>query len=110
MTGTTIPSLYEKERWNYPTLVYTLPVSLGAYTVNLKFAELYNNAAGQRVFNIDINGTTVLTNFDVFAQTGGEFKAIDKSFSVNATNGQIMITLTSVIGSPAINAIEVVPQ
>src|SRR5262249_1046864 len=43
----------------------------GSYTVRLDFAELVATGPGQRVFNVTINGTQVLTNFDIFAEAGG---------------------------------------
>ena len=42
----------------------------GKYSVTLKFAELYWTAKGGRVFNVAINGTTVLSNFDIFFHCG----------------------------------------
>src|SRR5580698_2331423 len=71
--------VYQTER--YGDFTYTIPnLTAGAsYTVNLSFAEIYWTAAGKREFNVLINGTQVLTNFDVFATAGGENIAIVKS-------------------------------
>ncbi len=49
--------------------------------MTLKFAEPVWSAKGKRVFNVTINGTKVLSNFDIFAAAGGEFKAVDKTFT-----------------------------
>ena len=35
--------------------------------VTLYFAETYLTAAGQRLFSVSINGTTVLSSFDIYA-------------------------------------------
>ena len=75
--------------------------------MKLKFAEIYFGGAGQRVFNIVINGTTVQPNFDVVAAAGGPFIAIDKTYPVNVTAGQITISLVSVVENPKISAIEI---
>jgi thermitase len=94
----------------YGTFTYTFPVANGNYTVILKFAELYFNAAGQRQFNVALNGTQVLTNFDIFAQAGGEFLAMDRSFPVTVTNGQIQIQFTNGAANyPMVNGIEIDP-
>ncbi len=47
---------------------YTIPglTSGSTYTVLLHFAETYFSAAGNREFNVAINGTTVLTNLDIY--------------------------------------------
>src|SRR5271155_4426493 len=48
---------------------YTIPgLTAGAqYSVLLHFAETYFTAAGDREFNVAINGTSVLTNLDIYA-------------------------------------------
>jgi len=89
---------------------YTVPVSNGNYTVNLKFAEVSRTAAGQRTFNVALNGVAVLTNFDVFAAVGGEFRAITESFPVSVVNGQVVIQFTAGNDWPLVNAIEIVPR
>jgi hypothetical protein len=105
ITGTADPALYRDER--YGTFSYQFPVVNGAHTVTLKFAELYFSSAGNRKFNVSINGQTVLTNFDIVAAAGSGLKAIDQQFSVNVTNGQIVIQLTPVVNVPTLNAIEI---
>jgi hypothetical protein len=82
-------------------------VANGKYTVNLKFAELYFGSAGQRVFNIAINGQTVASNFDIVAAAGGSAKAVDRLFQVDVTGGRITIQMTSTVDDPAVNAIEI---
>jgi len=104
--GTTAQALYQNQRWSNDALTYQIPVANGTYTVNLKFAELYFTSAGQRVFNIVINGQTVVNGFDMVAAAGGAGKAIDKSFQVSVTGGVITITLNPSVQQPAINAIE----
>jgi parallel beta-helix repeat protein len=107
IANATTPALYQTLRWNSSTLGYQFTVANGAYTVNLKFAELYYGSAGQRVFNVAINGQTVLTNFDIVAQAGGPFRAVDRAFPVNVTNGIISIQFNSSVDDPQVNAIEI---
>ena len=59
----------------------------------LDFAsDWYVTAAGQRQFNVSINGTQVLTNFDIFATAGGKDKAIQETFTATANaSGQIAV-------------------
>src|SRR5262249_43927612 len=45
-------------------------------TVTLYFEEHYWTAAGKREFNVIINGSQVLTNFDIFATAGGQYIAV----------------------------------
>jgi hypothetical protein len=60
--------------------------------VGLHFAETYWTAAGNRVFNTSINGTQVLTGFDIFATVGAANKGYIKECTVAAdSGGQIVI-------------------
>jgi len=103
--GTATPALYQTER--YGTFQYQLSVPNGDYTVRLKFAELYFTTPAQRKFNVKINGTQVLTNFDVVAAAGGGLKAVDKDFKVTVTGSEIVIELIPVLTTPTLNAIEI---
>jgi len=93
------------------TVTYTIPgLTAGAsYTVRLHFAELYFSAAGDRVFNVAINGTAVLTNFDIYATAKANFTAVVEQFTATAnSSGQIVIAYTNgTIDQPMINGIEV---
>ena len=107
-TGT--QTLYQSERWNAGTVRYQFTVPNGTYTLNLKFAEIYFTGVGQRVFNIVVNGQTLLPGFDPVAAAGAANRAIDKPFPVTVTNGQIDIQLVSVVSNPKISAIEITQQ
>ncbi|MGO8671361.1 MAG: malectin domain-containing carbohydrate-binding protein, partial [Capsulimonadaceae bacterium] len=78
------------------------------YVVRLHFAETYFNAAGDRTFNVAINGTSVLTNFDIFATSGGENIANVQQFNATSnSSGQIIIVFTLDVNQPQINGIEI---
>ncbi len=110
-SGVTNPApqaVYQSNR--YGNFTYTIPglTASGSYTVRLHFAEEYWTAAGKRVFNVNINGTQVLTNFDIFATAGGEYKAVVEQFSATATgSGTIAIQFVTVTDNAQINGIEV---
>jgi hypothetical protein len=76
--------------------------------VQLYFCETYFTATGKRVFNVSINGTQVLTNFDIFAAAGGQNIANLQQFTVPANaSGQYVITFTSVTNNALISGIEI---
>jgi Malectin domain/Ricin-type beta-trefoil lectin domain/Putative Ig domain len=112
-TGITNPapqSVYQHNR--YGNFTYTIPgLTAGAsYTAQLDFAEEYWTAAGDRTFNVLINGNQVLTNFDIFATAGGEFKAVDEPFTATASStGTIAIQFVSVKDNAQVNGIQVTP-
>ena len=118
VTGVTNPApqgVYRTERWGPTT--YTIPnLSPGAsFTVRLHFNETAVTAAAQRSFNVAINGTTVLTNFDIFATAGAAFKALVEQFPATAdASGKITIAFTKGTNgaphtNPSIRGIEVIP-
>ena len=87
-------AVYQSERWANAT--YTIPnlVSGNSYTVRLHFAETYWATAGKRIFNVLLNGNTVLPAFDIVAAAGSPNRAISEQFTTTATsNGQIVIQL-----------------
>ena len=105
---TPTPQLYQSERYGAPNVHYNFQVPNGTYTVTLKFAEIYFTAAAQRIFNIVINGSIVWSGFDPYVQSVGSNRAVDKSFALNVTNGQIDIRLDSIVSNEKIAAIEIV--
>ena len=98
-TGVTNPApqaVYQTER--YGTLTYTFGgLTPGAnYKVRLHFAEYYWSAANARAFNVAINGTQVLTNYDIFTAAGGKNKAIVREFTSTPNgSGQIIVAFTA---------------
>src|SRR5258708_14039162 len=108
-------SVYRTERW--APFTYTLPhlTPGSSYTVRLHFAETAFAAAGQRAFNIAINGTLVLANFDIFAAAGAEFKAAEKEFTATAdSSGTIAVAFTAGTNgaphtNPSVRGIEIIP-
>ncbi|HLI75689.1 MAG TPA: malectin domain-containing carbohydrate-binding protein, partial [Acidobacteriaceae bacterium] len=70
---------------------------------------LYWSNAGQRVFNVAINGSTVLSNFDIVKAAGANYTANIQQFNATAnSSGQIVISLTNgTADQPLINGIEI---
>ncbi len=103
-------AVYQSER--YGTTTYTLPnlITGAPYTVRLHFAELYQTATGKRRFNVVINGTTALSNFDIYAVAGARYKAVVREFTATPNaSGQIVINLTTVTDNATIGGIEIIP-
>ena len=92
-------------------ITYTLPglTPGGSYVVRLQMAENYWSAAGQRKFNVTINGTSVLSQFDVWVAANASHKAVVRNFNATADgSGNIAVNFSN--GSAdqlEINALEV---
>jgi malectin (di-glucose binding ER protein)/fibronectin type III domain protein len=88
-------AVYQTERFGASTYTFGGFTPGSSHTVALHFAEFFFSAVGQRRFNVLINGTQVLTNFDIIANTGAKNKAIQENFSTVANaSGQIVIQFT----------------
>jgi arabinoxylan arabinofuranohydrolase len=104
-------ALFNNER--YGAISYTIPgfTAGSSYNVTLYFAETYLTAAGGRLFNVSINGASILSSFDIFATAGAQNKAIAKSITTAAdSSGQIVIQFTAATENPKINGIAIVPD
>ena len=102
-------AVYQSARQGVST--YTIPslTSGASYNVRLHFAELYFSAAGGRKFNVAINGTTVLTNFDIYATAGAKDTAVVEQYTATAnSSGDIVVAFTNgTVDQPMINGIEI---
>jgi hypothetical protein len=110
-SGVTSPApqaVYQSNR--YGNFSYVVPgLTAGAnYTVRLHFAEEYWTTAGSRTFNVTINGKQVLTNFDILATAGAEYKAVVEQFTAAAdSTGKMTIQFITVKDNAQVNGIEI---
>lgn len=92
VAGAAPEAVYQTERWG--TMSYTVggfaPGS--QHSVKLHFAEVWLTSAGQRRFNVNINGQRVLTNYDIIAAAGAARRAKVETFTATANaSGRIVI-------------------
>ncbi|MBD0254803.1 MAG: S8 family serine peptidase [Cytophagales bacterium] len=94
---------------------YGLPSGNGTFDVTLHFAETYwgSRAAGgigSRKFNVDAEGVRRLTNYDIFAKTGGAMRAAKETIRVTVSDGVLNLYFSKgTADNPLVSAIEVVP-
>ncbi len=103
----TPPDVFADERWGAQS--WDFPVAVGrTVDVRLYFANQYDgtSSVGQRVFDVSIDGTTVLNHFDIVAATG-DHRGTMRSFRITS-DGNVDIDLTAVVENPLVNAIEIV--
>jgi hypothetical protein len=113
LAGVTNPApmtVYQSQRYASP-YSYTLPgfAAGSSHLIRLHFAETnpLNNAAGKRKFSVAINGTTKISNLDLFA-TAGMNHAVVKEFTVAADSaGKYLLSFTASVDSATISGIEV---
>jgi len=85
----------------------------GRYTLRLHFVDTENDSVGHRVFNVKLQGKTVLKNFDIVKDAGGPNIAVVKEFSGIKVKDGLTIELIPKAKNPSrtqlplINGIEV---
>ncbi|KAL4282515.1 hypothetical protein GQ457_16G009060 [Hibiscus cannabinus] len=124
--GTSTPGLYENSRLSPGSLrYYGLGLENGLYTVNLFFAEIgfpdptsYSwRSRSRRIFDVYIQGTRRLRDFDISKEAGGVQRAIIRNFTANVMANHLEIHLfwagkgtPDRNYGPSISAISVVPN
>jgi hypothetical protein len=86
---------------------YSVPMPPGRYRVTLHFAEIFHHGPGERVFDILLEGQTVLEAFEPGAV--GFATAVKKSFEVEVKDGFLEIGFRGRVGHPKVSAIEIEP-
>ncbi|MGI9457830.1 MAG: malectin domain-containing carbohydrate-binding protein [Aeoliella sp.] len=104
--------LFSSERWDSEgggEMQWSFPVDPGDYEVRLYFAEtfMYAQTVGARLFDVAIEGATLLDDFDIFAAAGGNTAWVE-TFTVTSDD-MLNIDFAHVVQNPIINAIEILP-
>jgi len=98
-------ALYQNVR--YGMTDYRIPASNGVCTVTLKFCEPYYGATNLRVFDVKVQGKTVIKNLDTFARVGKN-RALDFTYTnVLVANGWVDVDFVARVEFPCIAAIAV---
>ena len=110
--GSTEEDLFQSERYGAP-LSYAIPTGNGAFTVELFLTELFvgvspgsgdDLGAGDRVFDINIEGIPVETDIDLFLEYGPA-TAATKTFQVVVTDGILNIDLPAAVDNGKLGGI-----
>lgn len=109
VAGTDTPRLFLSEHWGMSGYKHKIPN--GKYEVRLYFAETYSGVRGEgeRVFSFAVEDTE-FKDFDIWKKAGGPRKAYIEKVPVEIADGELSISFTSQKNSPAIKAIEIVPD
>ncbi len=96
ITGTDMPWVFTSGYSHTKPLQFTLldpGQEPAVYTVRLYFAEPEDLTPGQRVFQVTLQGETVLTEFDVAREAGGVRKALVREFPGVEVRGDLVVAL-----------------
>ena len=110
--SSTPASVFSPVRWDpgpAPEMEWDIPLASGTEVeVRLYFAQSHSptNQVGARVFDVALDGNTVLNDYDIFADVGAQ-TGVMKTFTITS-DGNIDIDFDHVTQNPIINAIEIV--
>jgi beta-galactosidase len=109
VTGTDDPGLYRQESVaKAGHLTWYEGLAPGDATVELFFTETFFDTTNIRLFDIALNGQTVLRHFDIGAEAGGKDKALVKKFTVSCPDGKLDLSIPRVESDqPEIAAIRI---
>jgi len=96
------PSGGNEMQWHFPVAA-GLPLQVRLYFAN---GCACTKLAGKRKFDVSIDGATVLSNYDIVADTGDQTGTM-KSFS-RTSDGSVDINFTHRTSNPVISAIEII--
>ena len=86
---------------------YRFAVPNGEYKVTLKFCEPHFRSKGERIFDVELQGKKVLSDFDIFAKVG-QFVAHDQSFDgIEVPDGELKIDFLNRVSLACISGIEI---
>jgi len=111
ITGTEDETLFQSEKWSNDRstgLAFDIALEDGDYEIDLFFADIYNGTsrARERVFDVALEGSTVLDDFDLSGTFGARTATI-QTFTVEVTDGTLDIDLTHEIENPKLSAFRV---
>ncbi|HKB35641.1 MAG TPA: PQQ-binding-like beta-propeller repeat protein, partial [Gemmataceae bacterium] len=90
------------------------PVAERRFTVRLHFAELEAERPGERVFDVAVQGETVLKGFDILKEAGGRNRSLVKELKGVRVRKELVVTfsasLTAKYPASLLNGIEVIEE
>ncbi len=112
LPDSTPTGIFSTERWSpndSPPMQWDFPAPVGDHlTVRLYFSNgcSCTASAGQRQFDVSIDGNQVLTDYDVVADVGNQVGTM-KTFDVTS-DGDVNIDFSHVAENPLVNGIEII--
>lgn len=107
---TTPSGIWTEERWNSSDIRWLFPVDAGTYEVRCFIVNSFNgtNSVGDRVFDIEIEGTIVFDELDMVATYGHRVAAMLSHTVAIATAKDLSLNfLKGTADNPIVNGIEI---
>ena len=78
--------------------------------MRLYFAEPEAVEKGERVFDVILQGKTVLEKFDIVGQSKATDTMVIREFDTVVTDGRLQLNLKSHVGTSLLSGIEIIAQ
>ncbi len=99
--------LYFPRRFN-PDFGYAFPIANGNYTVAVHMVENYFEVAGERIFDVILEGNVVVDDIDLAASFGKGVLNL-ATFDVEVLDGELNIDFLASVNNGIVQAIEILP-
>ncbi len=110
IAGTNDDVLFQTERWfdtvGPQVLAYKVPLPNGRYRLVLHFAEIYHKDVGKRVFDVIVNGETLVKAYEPIRV--GFATADNKENDIDITEGSLWLSFGRITENPKLSAIEII--
>jgi hypothetical protein len=85
-------------------------LSKGKYLLRLTFLEPDHILAGERVFDVYVQGKKLLSKYDVAKASGGDMRSIVESFEGISIDDSILIKFRAIEGAPLLSGLELIRE
>ena len=111
------PKLFETAREG--EFSYNIPLKAGTYELHLYFVETEygpgttrGGGENSRVFSVNVNGKSLLSEFDIYSDAGGTNIADERVFKdvSPAADGELHLSFVKAVQYPILNALEIFPS
>ncbi len=90
---------------------YELVLPDGDYVLTLRFTEpVTDQLPGKRVFDVLVQGSTLLKDIDLVTAAGGSLKALERVVPVQVKNGMLRMEFVPKAGEPIISSFSLIPH
>ena len=107
ISNTTDDVLYQSERFG--TFGYDIPLSDGTYEITFRFAEIFQQSALKRQFDILVESNAIISNLDIFKEAGGQ-NAYDVVKTVTVNDGTLNIDFRTDIDNSKVSAFHIIKK
>ncbi len=103
-------SLYQRERYSdtSSTFDYWFDCPPGLYEITLLEAETWVSGAGQRIFDVYIEGERMLADYDIYAEAGGRYTPITLIFTSVVADARLEMHFVPRIDNARASGIQVI--